>query len=171
MAKATKTTTKTTTAKASAPAAATTTTRRPGSNPAKDAAQAATATGQPAYDAKANAAKSAAESKANATEARFVVAPGKSIRKGGVRYTGGEAIDLSPADQARFLESGHVLEDDGGETAQGAGGAPVVEDGNVPLAPGDRAPTATLDPTDPSNPPDAAAAGTPGTAGADANPQ
>lgn len=132
--------TKTTTKRAAAPAAksATTTTRTPGSTPARDAANLAASQANAAYDAKANALAKAGE-KSSEKPKRFVVAEGRSVRSGGVRFTQGEAIDLSAADAERLQNSGHVVEDDGGELADGGDQADQV----AGMAPGDAAPPGT----------------------------
>jgi hypothetical protein len=67
-----------------------------------------------AFDAKANKARSVAERALRAAgeklpaEKRFTVAPGHTVRKGGERYTEGEAVDLSAADAERLLHKGVV---------------------------------------------------------------
>ena len=91
------------------------------------------------YDAKANALAKAGE-KSSEKPKRYVVAEGRSVRSGGVRFTQHEAIDLTATDAERLLASGHVVEDDGGEAAsddQGDAGD------QVQLPPGDSAPPGT----------------------------
>lgn len=139
MAKATKTTTNRAPAKAAKAANATTTTRRPGSTPAGEAATLAASQANAGYDAKANAAAKASD-KSSEKPKRFVVAEGRSVRSGGVRYMQHEAIDLNAADAERLIASGHVVEDDGGEAAD-QDDAPNGD--TPPLAPGDAAPPGT----------------------------
>lgn len=132
MAKATKTAPAKTAAKKTAPA-------KPGSNPAKSAADAAANQADAGYDAKANAIKAKAEGKAGKDPARrYVVAEGRSVRSKGVRFTVGEAIDLPQSDGERLKLEGVLIDDDGGETAGDS--TATGEDGKVPLAPGDAAP-------------------------------
>lgn len=149
MAKATKTTT-TKTAAQSKPAATRTTQNKPGSNPAKTAAADASAKSN-AYNAKAEAVKAAKDAKAGTDpERRYVVAEGKTVRSKGVRFFGGEAIDLPKSDGDRLKDQGILIDDDKGATAKQAD-APVVDesqDGQVPLAPGDAAPAGTGAQTD-----------------------
>ena len=67
-----------------------------------------------AFDAKANKARTVAEralrdaGQKQPDEKRFTVAPGHTVRKGGERYTAGEAVDLSAADAERLLHKGVV---------------------------------------------------------------
>lgn len=84
-------------------------------NPPKAAGKATDSSEPKAFDAKANAQKLAAEKAARAKgekleEKRFIVATGRSVRKGGDRYTQGEAIDLTAADAERLLHRGDVVE-------------------------------------------------------------
>ena len=121
-----------------------------GSSPAKDAAADAAAKST-AYNAKAEAVKAAKDAKAgNDPEKRYVVAEGKTVRSKGVRFFGGEAIDLPKSDGDRLKDQGILIDDDKGATAKQAD-APVVDesqDGQVPLAPGDAAPAGTGAQTD-----------------------
>lgn len=60
------------------------------------------------FDERANKAKLVTERTARKAgdkikETRFIVNPGQSVRKGGERYTEGEAVDLSEADGERLL--------------------------------------------------------------------
>jgi hypothetical protein len=64
-----------------------------------------------AFDAQANAQAMKEERAArkrgeDLKTQRYTVADGKSVRKGGERYIGGQAIDLSPADADRLLAKG-----------------------------------------------------------------
>lgn len=106
MAKATKSTTTKTTAAAPKTAAA-------------GKLSAATAS----FDAKANKARTVAERSARAAgkeapkTTRHTVLPGQAVRMGGVRYTEGEAIDLTPADAERLVAKMKVQAGDGGAEA------------------------------------------------------
>lgn len=132
MAKATKTAAKTAAPK-SAPKA--------GSTPAKTAAETAANKAGAGYAAKANAVKAAAEGKSAPDPVkRYVVAAGKSVRSGGVRYLAGEAIDLAKSDGEALKEKGVLVDDDKGATAAETGTDDAPADGQVPLAPGDQAP-------------------------------
>lgn len=116
---------------------------KPGSSPAKDAAADASAKSSD-YNAKADAVKAAKDAKAgNDPVARFVVAEGKTVRSKGVRFFGGEAIDLPKSDGQRLKDQGVLIDDDKGETAKNSGDAPSKDpelDGQVPMAAGDKAP-------------------------------
>lgn len=124
--------TKTTTNKA-APKPAAKPTPKAGENAATAAINQASAEGATGVSAKADAVKNAAELQAQREagqlkERRFVVANGRAVRKGGVRYSAGEHIDLDDGDSERFLADGTVLElddaddqDDGDDAAGGEG--------------------------------------------------
>lgn len=137
MAKATKTAATKTAAKKTAPA-------KPGSTPAKTAADEAASQSGASYDAKANAVKAKAKGeKGKDPERRYVVAEGRHVRSKGVRFNGGEAIDLPQSDGERLKLEGVLIDDDGGETADAGDddtSTATTEDGKVPLAPGDAAP-------------------------------
>lgn len=155
--------TKTTTTKAAKTAATTTTAKtaatttkasKPGSSPAKDAANEAS-TKSSAYNAKAEAVKAAKDAKAgNDPIKRYVVSEGKTVRSKGVRFFGGEAIDLPKSDGDRLKDQGVLIDDDKGETAKTADAPPQTDpslDGQVPLAAGDVAPVADMDPAGPTD--------------------
>lgn len=77
------------------------------------------------FDEKANeqliiTERAAREAGKKVEEKRFIIAEGKTIRKGGKFYGGGEAIDLSPADAERFLFHGDVLQADSKEAKAAA---------------------------------------------------
>ena len=103
MAKATKTTEKTTAAKAP-----------------KGADKAPLSNATMAFDAKANKARTLAERNARAAgkeapkTTRHTVLPGQSVRMGNVRYGEGEAIDLGPADAERLVAKMKVTAGEGG---------------------------------------------------------
>lgn len=122
-----------------APKAAAKPAPKAGENAATEAINQAALEGATGAGAKADAVKRAAELKAaELPERRFLVAPGRSVRKGGVLYRGdeGDHIDLSAIDSERFLGDGTILElddandddgdDDGDDdTLTGAGGVTV----------------------------------------------
>lgn len=126
-----------------APKAAAKPAPKAGDNAATEAINQAALEGATGPGAKADAVKNAARLKAaELPERRFLVAPGRSVRKGGVLYRGdeGDYIDLTAIDSEGFLGDGTILEldaqgdadeddgdgdDAGGDTLTGANGVQV----------------------------------------------
>lgn len=103
--------------------------KKPGAAPTNAKAAAAQLGERPAFDAKANHDLKVQERAAAAAGEKVkliahTVAPGRSVRKGGVRYTEGEAIQLTQSDSDRLLSKGDVmLGNDGAKATQAAADA------------------------------------------------